>query len=553
MTTTAFVRQLGAESGVQLNPLRDNSEIPTFGREDQTFAIAMRATRGRIDKAFLVDRSNVKRRLGHGEPVRTNALNEAWVHVVEALNSGAYEAVVSRLTDGDAELKWIVVSRKMSTGDTPVPTGGFTFTVSATEPTTDFLFAVKHLDCFNDGLKVSFRADEKRVDGANVANDEITIKLIDPHDDAVLFSATGSLTGDAKDDSGNAYDLPAVVERMVDNVEVVINDGSTIATDSEAYGYLGSGQEQWAESAKLNYFTEGTTSYATADYARAREQLTATTLRYGYIAAGGSEAVDLIGEMAQLAFDTARQLRLDIPGDLTADEAIAFVEQLNLGGQPGSHLLHSYWAPLKTADPTGINGKRYFGTSTLNIAMACSRNARVNARGFAPKNYPVAGRAWPLSRQRIEQTYTPTPQELNRLAKAKINPVIFETYSGGGLYVFRDSLTSAAVDSSLKKLIAVAEMSSSIDHFVTKYGKDLLQLPMEVAIKRMRDALTVLFEAAQASGWLVPSSDPEMDGAAWRFEVQANAQRPYELMDVRYWLRYDGTTRQIHVTQTLSK
>ncbi|MCF7995408.1 MAG: hypothetical protein K9L88_11270, partial [Chromatiaceae bacterium] len=109
------------------------------------------------------------------------------------------------------------------------------------------------------------------------------------------------------------------------------------------------------------------------------------------------------------------------------------------------------------------------------------------------------------------------------------------------------------VDNSLKKLIAVAEMSTSIDHFVTRYGKDMLQLPMEIAIKRMRDALTALFEAAQASGWLVPSNDPEMDGAAWRFEVQANAQRPYDLMDVRYWLRYDGTTRQIHVTQTLSK
>lgn len=44
-----------------------------------------------------------------------------------------------------------------------------------------------------------------------------------------------------------------------------------------------------------------------------------------------------------------------------------------------------------------------------------------------------------------------------------------------------------------------------------------------------------------------------MNGAAWRFEVQPNEQRPYELMDVRYWLRYDGTTRAIHVTQTLSR
>ena len=45
--STAFVRQLGSESGVQLNPLRDNSEIPTTDNSDQVFGIMMRATRGR--------------------------------------------------------------------------------------------------------------------------------------------------------------------------------------------------------------------------------------------------------------------------------------------------------------------------------------------------------------------------------------------------------------------------------------------------------------------------------------------------------------------------
>jgi hypothetical protein len=261
----------------------------------------------------------------------------------------------------------------------------------------------------------------------------------------------------------------------------------------------------------------------------------------------------LIAELASLSFDTNRQLRVDVPGSLDVEGAIAFVEQMNLGSMAEAHLLHTFWAPLKSIDPTGINGKRYFGTATLNIAMACGRNASVNAKGFAPKNYPIAGREWPISRQGIVQTYSPNNQELNALARAKINPVVFENYSGGGRYVFRDSLTSAMVDSSLKKLIAVADMSTSIDDAVTRFGKDILQLPMSVAIKKMRDFLTTHFEAAQASAWLVPSSDPAMNGAAWRFEVQPNEQRPYELMDVRYWLRYDGTTRAIHVTQTLSR
>ena len=549
--SVSFVRQLGAESGVQLNPLVDNSEIPTTGNEDQIFAIAMRATRGRIDRAFKVNRGTVRQRLGHGEAMRDNELNEAYVHVREALDNGAYEAVVSRLHSETAKLSWIVVKEEV-TGDPAEPTGAFTFEVSETEPSADFLFAVKHLECFNDGVMVEFRADEKREGGVNVANDVISLRLLEPNGEK-LIEVTGSLDRNAVDDNGNSYYLPTVIEARTDRMEVITGAATTVATDSDAYGYDAMYREKWATSAVMSYFDEGGTAYTVDDYVRAREQLYGTQQGYAYIASGGSEAPGLIAELASLSFDTNRQLRVDVPGNLDVEGAIAFVEQLNLGSMAEAHLLHVFWAPLKAMDPTGINGKRHFGTATLNVAMACGRNARVNAKGFAPKNYPIAGREWPVSRQGIVQTYTPNNQELNALARAKINPVIYENYSGGGRYVFRDSLTSALVDSSLKKLIAVADMSTSIDDAVTRFGKDILQLPMTVAIKKMRDFLTTHFEAAQASGWLVPSDDPSMNGAAWRFEVQPNEQRPYELMDVRYWLRYDGTTRQIHVTQTLSR
>ena len=115
--STAFVRQLGSESGVQLNPLRDNSEIPAGDNSDQVFGIMMRATRGRIDKPFAVDRGNVFKKLGNGEQVRLSALNEAWVHVVEALNKGAYQAIIQRLSTTSAAIKWLVVAVEMTAGD----------------------------------------------------------------------------------------------------------------------------------------------------------------------------------------------------------------------------------------------------------------------------------------------------------------------------------------------------------------------------------------------------------------------------------------------------
>ena len=209
---------------------------------------------------------------------------------------------------------------------------------------------------------------------------------------------------------------------------------------------------------------------ASLHYVAARRKLQYTELNYSYIASGGSQSSDLIKQLAQLAFDTNRQFRFDIPGNLSVTAAIIFVEQFNLGASPGAHLMHAFWSPLKTDDPTGINPKGYFGVATLNIAYACARNAQTNARGFAPKNYVVAGREWPVNRSRVTQMLTPTNQELNLLARSKINPVLYEVYSGGGRYVFRDSLTCALVESSLKKLISVADMSTSIDDAATKFG-----------------------------------------------------------------------------------
>ena len=54
------------------------------------------------------------------------------------------------------------------------------------------------------------------------------------------------------------------------------------------------------------------------------------------------------------------------------------------------------------------------------------------------------------------------------------------------------------------------------------------------------------FEGATSAGWLVGK-------APFQFEVKANEARPYDRMDVNYWLHYDGVVRQIFATQTLTK
>src|SRR5580765_675148 len=257
--STAFVRQLGAESGVQLNPLRDNSEIPATDNSDQVFGIMMRATRGRIDKPFKVDRGNVFKKLGYGEQIRLSALNEAYVHVVEALNKGAYEAIIQRLSTSGAVVKSAVASYSAGSGAAlteravvPALSPAAAFSV-APEPTGSYLFSVKHLECHNDGIKVEFRAEEKKDAGVAVANDALTLRVRDSSDN-LLYEFYGSLKSDAKDDYGNSFYLPDVVQSQTDAVEVtvgVIGANAAIAITSDAYGYDENGKQKWAKSGLL--------------------------------------------------------------------------------------------------------------------------------------------------------------------------------------------------------------------------------------------------------------------------------------------------------------
>lgn len=540
--SVAFVRQLGSQPGVQLDPLQDNTDGFASTNADQIFAVAMRATRGRIDKAFNVNGGNFKTKLGNGEALRTNALNEAHIHVYEALNNGAYGAVVSRLTTSAATLEYIVATTATASNVTTT-----SYSTAAALPSS-YLFALKHLECFNDGIIVAYHADALTDDnGTPIANPAVTLRLLDPATEAVLYEFDGSFDPTAVDDYGQSLYLTDVISNQTDLLQATIFAGAAVAVTSDAYGRDASGADKWATSGVLLYFVEGGTAYQASDYARAVTALNPTALDYGYIVSGGSQAIALLSALGNLAYDVNRCFKLDVPGTLTPDAAIAWVAQLGLNTQ----YCHVFWAPLQSNDPLGINGKVTIGTATLNTAFACGRNAVQDANGFAAKNYPIAGKAWPVNRTGVVQIYTPNKYELSDLADAKINPVILKKYNSGSLYVFNDSLTCAPTTVSYKKLISVAEMSSSIDDMVTRAADEYLQLPMAVFIKKFSDWLKETFTNAQAAGWLTPSA--YLNGAAFQFSLVPDSVRPADKAQLRYSLHYDGTVRQIEVQQTLSK
>ena len=105
-----FSRTIDKRSGVQLNYLNDMSEMPSTSTVAHNMAITGRFARGRIDKAFAVSRNKIKRTLGAAQSLSVSALGEPYVHVYEALKSGAVQAIVSRLVSASATNKLMVAT-----------------------------------------------------------------------------------------------------------------------------------------------------------------------------------------------------------------------------------------------------------------------------------------------------------------------------------------------------------------------------------------------------------------------------------------------------------
>lgn len=534
--TLPFTRQLGARSGVQLNPVIDNSERFVAGNSDQSFAVVGRFERGRIDKPFRVDRSQLYRLLGQPSSLNVNALNETFLHIYEAFQSGASSAVVYRLSVAAAEIKRISIMDDASAANVyPAP---------AATAAAGCVLSFKHLECVNEGIKVSVYAPET-LDalGVKVATKEIVLRLSDLKGVALFPDFAGSLDPQAKDAFGLSRYLPDVISGFTDLIEIdVVAD--EIDTTCAFYGKDVDGNAKFV-SKDLSYFVEGGTGYANIDYDNAIVGLRYADEDFGYIIGGGTRAPALLSKLISLGKLMNKQVLWDIPSEYTVSQALAFYAQLNID----THYSQCYWSPLLCSDPLN-GGKAYFGTSAINVGYRCARNALTDANGVAPKVVAIAGRDYPIARTGIIQKVTPTENELDALAELRINAVLFVKYTSGGRYVFTDSLTGAKTEAD-RKLIAVAEMSSAVDDVVSAYCQEALQKPMQTAITMISDFLQPYFEAIETAKWIKPSA--ELGNRSFVATVKANASRPSDRIDVSYALKFDGTARAIYIQQTISK
>jgi hypothetical protein len=538
MASRPFVRQLGFQPGVQLNPLIDQTDGVAPDLADQWFAAVARLTRGRIDRAFVVNAGNLLAKTGPAASIGANQLNEAKVQIYEALNNGAQGAVISRLVPAAA-------AKFHAWADLTGAAANFGTSVGA--PTNNYSLWVLDHECHNAGIKIAVHADSTPVGGTAQANPLLTLRVMDA-DGVLRYSFTGSVDPSATDDENKSIYLPDVVASLTDNIEVGVNAAFTgVGTTSDAYGRASDGADKWATSAVLATFSEGGATYAATDYDAAVDRLRKTSLSFGYLISGGSQVMTLLSKLASLAKEINTPFKYDISGKLAPDAAIAMRNSLGVD----SHLVHAYWAPLAAIDPLN-GGKVVWGATGLNVGYSCARNARRNAKGFAPKNYAIAGKEYPVERTSIAQIYEPTQAELSDLARAQINPVIFETYNGGGRYVFNDVLTQSKSLVSYKKLVPISEMSVTVDQMVATVAKEWLFLPMSDYVRRMNEWLPDYLGDAQSSDWLVPSE--KLPGnAAFTFSVIPDEIQKADKVHITYWLSFDGTVRQVVLQQILTR
>jgi len=542
--TVSFSRAIGKRSGVQLNPISDLSEIGSIA-SDYNGAFAARLSRGRIDKVFAVTREQIRRLTGEPMSMTVSALGETQVHLYEALRYGAQQAIVARLVSKDAVLKLIAVTAAATPESGAVPK--MLKAVSEAEGLpAGALLTLRHKECFNDGVVVEINAEAAETDvGAPAPSKVVLIRLVDPQTGKVILGPyRGSLSPTSADEFGNSDYIVDVVAKSTDLLEVVdVAEDASVPVACAFYGKADNKARYQSE--KVEYFTEGPTVYTSAEIENAISRLKRSRPNFTYIGAGGTQNVALISALLDLGKDINKQVVWDVPGHLAPDAAATFYA--SIGGSTNSLYSQAFWAPIKSDNPLA-GGKAYIGTSGQQIGLRCARNAQVNAKGIAPRNQPIAGSGFALSRTNITQTYEPTDDELEVLAESRINPCIFKDYSSGAKYAWLDSLTGAQTEGATK-LIAVAEMGTWLDDKVTNNAQECLQKPMAQSISLHLRFLGDLLPALESAGWLQGTA--ELDGASYRAEVAANPSSPYDTMNSRYEVCYDGTNRVTIVQQTI--
>lgn len=535
-------RLLGDQPGVQVNLPVDQTERMLPDAADQTFGTVGWFERGRIDRAFLVTPNKLKRTLGINRSLRQDQRFKTYLNIFDAFTNGAAAGVVVRLASSSAKTDFCIAAHSATAS--AVWTSG----ALPAAGTGTWLVAVKVLDCINEGVYCEiWQSTDKGSDNAALVGLRIRERnrvadregvLQDTAYGAILYELEGSLNPAAVDENGNSNYLADIAGAVYgDALEIHVNSANAAIADTDAFAGATIG-------AGLSYYTDSGV-LTPADYQAAVTKLKNTSIRYRRLFID-SEVLALVQALIDAAPDINRRLDIEAQGE-NPDAAITWKNQFNYPAQAGMYF-DWIWTPQKRLDPTGVSGIAQFGSVGQHTGYWLGRNAVHNVYGMAALQQPIAGKFFYLSGAKFSQTYDPDDLEKANLAKAHINPALFNEYHDGAGVVWEDSLAGAKKNG-ISKLSSVCDMSVWAQDYYGRFAKSLIQLPMNDAIRKMQRFCQRTGEEMQASDWLTASES--LDGHSFNYVVQRNERYPDDKMDVILNFAFNGVARKIEFTQNM--
>ncbi|TDR30339.1 hypothetical protein [Hydromonas duriensis] len=520
-------RLVGQQSGVQVNMPVDKTDriLPEVG--DQIVATVGCFTRGRIDRPFFVSADKLQRYLGQAQSMRRDARNETYIQLYEAMRAGAAGAVVSRLSSDEASNAHIVIA-----ADT-----------EAIHVTTNlalagnWLLSIQMMDCINAGVyvDVSRGINNPQHVHLRIRERDKDSQGNDTNEGAMLYELEGSVVDGELDENNNSIFIGDVAHRFYgDWLQIQANPDVDPNIMNQRYA-------QRYGVPVVAFSDAGVVSVRNKSQAVA--MLGKTNLKYRYLIAATAD-MTLVSELMSLAQDFNRKLFIEVSGLLSPEAAAAWLSNFNYSAQGGMYFDFN-WSPLRRDDPTGVSGNVVFGTVGQKAGAACARNAITNGFGLSQLNQPIAGKDYFITGTRISQIYQLDDTDLALLAKARINPAIFSEYHDGSGYVWADSF-SGAKKNGITKLASASEIMIWVQDMWGRFGKGLLQKPMEAAIDSMTKFSNEQLQAMDGSNWLTPSA--QLNGQSFAFMVAPSERYPDDHIDTTIMLSIDGVVRVVNIS-----
>lgn len=243
--------------------------------------------------------------------------------------------------------------------------------------------------------------------------------------------------------------------------------------------------------------------------------------------------------------------KLNIPLDVEIDPTITAEQaaQLSESLDAQSHQVQLIWSPnvCRPRDAISLRGRKvpatylgqYLGDKLL-------RNARTNAKGFAPIQYAVAWKDYPFKKKVLEQRPDidlEDEQTLEMLARAKVNVVRPIKFDSGVKFVLSDVLTQYQSKNSALRLVNSAEIAMRTKNDVVNLLKNHMLKPTEDYLENASKDIDKYLSNATTSGWLKPAED--LGGQPYAFRLTPDNDFPFERVRLYLARRPEGATRSV--------